>query len=152
MGTDLGEEKMSGREYLGSCFCGAVELRVSGRPAAMGFCHCASCRQWSAAPVNGFILWEPTAVTIARGANLIGSYAKTQRSVRKWCTRCGGHLFTEHPHWGLVDVYAAMLPAFPFDPRLHVNYAEHTLRLADGLPKMYDLPAEMGGSGRTMAE
>ena len=140
------------REYVGSCFCGAVEFQVSGRPVAMGFCHCASCRQWSAGPVNAFSLWQPAAITLMRGAESIGSYAKTERSVRKWCTRCGGHLFTEHPHWQLVDVYAAVLHGFPFDPQLHVNYAEHVLALRDGLPKMNDLPAQMGGSGKTLPE
>jgi len=33
-----------------------------------------------------------------------------------------------------------------------MNYAEHALRLPDGLPKMKDLPAPMGGTGQTMAE
>lgn len=28
----------------GTCFCGAVEIEVSGEPVAMGYCHCASCR------------------------------------------------------------------------------------------------------------
>ena len=45
--------------YKGSCFCGAVELTVTGEPAAAGFCHCSSCRSWSAAPVNAFSLWKP---------------------------------------------------------------------------------------------
>ena len=36
------------RSYKGSCFCGAVEFTVSGEPAAMGYCHCESCRHWSA--------------------------------------------------------------------------------------------------------
>jgi len=118
----------------------------------MGFCHCISCRQWSGSPVNAFTLWQPIAVTIVRGAKLIGTFARSERSVRKWCTRCGGHLFTEHPRWGLVDVPGAVLPGFPFDPQFHMNYAEHALRLPDGLPKMKDLPAPMGGTGQTMAE
>ena len=29
--------------YKGSCFCGAVEIEVSGAPAAMGYCHCDDC-------------------------------------------------------------------------------------------------------------
>ena len=56
-------------EYTGHCFCGAVELRVVGKPEAMGYCHCTSCRTWSAGPVNAFTLWAPTAVTITRGAD-----------------------------------------------------------------------------------
>lgn len=32
--------------YQGQCFCGAVQFSVNGEPAAMGYCHCQSCRQW----------------------------------------------------------------------------------------------------------
>ncbi len=41
------------KTYQGSCFCGAVQFTVTGEPAGMGYCHCGSCRQWSAGPVNG---------------------------------------------------------------------------------------------------
>ena len=30
--------------HVGNCFCGAVELQVTGEPAAIGYCHCTSCR------------------------------------------------------------------------------------------------------------
>jgi hypothetical protein len=144
---------MSGQtEYKGRCFCGAVELRVVGKPAAAGYCHCTSCRQWSAGPVNAFTLWPPEAVTVTRGAEQLGSFQKTERSIRKWCKTCGGHLLTEHPGWGVTDVYAAVLTEYPFDPMLHVNYAETVLRLHDGLAKMKDMPKEMGGSGVALPE
>jgi hypothetical protein len=97
--------------------------------------------------VNAFTLWKTEAVTITRGAHLLASYAKTERSKRTWCTACGGHVLTEHPHWGLTDVYAAVLRDFPFEPGVHVNYAETVLPSGDSLPKQHDLPAEMGGSG-----
>jgi len=72
------------KSYRGSCFCGAVELRVSGEPAAMGYCHCASCRSWSAGPVNAFSLWKPDAVRVTKGAGGIGTYHKTdKRSTRR---------------------------------------------------------------------
>jgi hypothetical protein len=35
---------------------------------------------------------------------------------------------------------------------LHVNYAETVLPMKDGLPKLRDYPAEMGGSGVVMTE
>jgi len=73
-------------------------------------------------------------------------------AARKWCKLCGGHLFTEHPTWGVIDVYAATIPEFPFRAGLHVNYQETKLRMLDGLPKMKDMPAEMGGSGITLPE
>src|SRR4051812_9436223 len=62
-----GREIMAG-SYKGACFCGAVELRVTGQPNAMGYCHCRSCRWWSGSPVNAFSLWSPEAVEVLKGA------------------------------------------------------------------------------------
>jgi hypothetical protein len=140
------------RTYQGACFCGAVQFTVSGEPAAMGYCHCNSCRTWSAGPVNAFTLWKPDALRVTRGADKIKSFAKTPNSQRKSCSACGGHLFTDHPAWALVDVYAALIPEFPFRPGVHVHYQETRLSMKDGLPKMKDLPKEMGGSGVVLAE
>ena len=141
-----------GRTYQGKCFCGDVALTVTGEPVAMGYCHCSSCREWSAGPVNAFSLWKPEAVRIAKGADKIASYAKTKQSVRKWCKTCGGHLLTEHPLLGLTDVYAATIPSLAFKPGVHVHYQESVLKLRDGLPKQKDVPKEMGGSGEILAE
>src|SRR5690348_7997593 len=140
------------KTYKGSCFCCAVQFIVSGNPEAMGYCHCESCRHWSASPVNAFTLWKPETVQVTSGAENIGTYHKTPRSYRKWCKTCGGHLFTEHPDMGLTDVYAAAIPGFPYRPGIHVNYQETVLRIKDGLPKMKDLPKEMGGSGISVEE
>src|SRR3954469_4888410 len=138
--------------YRGSCFCGAVQLTVTGAPAGMGYCHCDSCRHWSAGPVNAFTLLPPGSVRVTKGADNIGTYNKTPNSYRKWCKTCGGHLFTEHPGWGLTDVYAAVIPDFPYQPGVHVNYQETVLRIKDGLPKLKDFPEELGGSGASIPE
>ncbi|MBI2754742.1 MAG: GFA family protein [Betaproteobacteria bacterium] len=138
--------------YEGSCFSGAVQFTATGEPVAMGYCHCSSCRRWSAGPVNAFTLWKPDAVKVTQGAEKIGTYNKTSKSSRKWCRTCGGHVFTEHPAWQLTDVYAATIPNFPFKPGVHVHYQETVLNIKDGLPKLKDLPKEMGGSGETMPE
>ena len=138
--------------YAGSCFCGSVKLAATGAPEVMGYCHCESCRHWSAGPVNAFTLWKPEAVQVSAGADKIGTYNLTPKSYRKWCTSCGGHLYTEHPGMGLTDVYAALLPTLEFKPVFHVNYAETVLPMRDGLPKLKDFPAEFGGSGEAVPE
>jgi hypothetical protein len=96
--------------HQGKCFCGTVQFTVSGEPEAMGYCHCESCRSWSAGPVNAFTLWKPAAVKVTAGAEHIGTFNKTPHSL------------------------------------------ETKLRLHDGLPKMKDMPKEMGGSGVALAE
>lgn len=140
------------KSWRGSCFCGAVQLTVKGNPEAMGYCHCESCRHWSAGPVNAFSLWKPEAITIQEGEANIGTYNKTPESYRKWCKICGGHLMTEHPSMGLTDVYAAVIPGFEYQPGVHVNYQESVLHIHDGLPKLKDVPAEMGGTGVSIEE
>ncbi len=138
--------------HVGSCFCGAVTMQVEGSPAAMGYCHCRSCRSWSGGPVNAFSLWKPEAVRVTSGAENVATYTKTPMSERKYCKKCGGHLMANHPPLGLVDVFAATLPTLTFTPGVHVNYAETVLPMRDGLPKLKDFPKEFGGSGDVIAE
>lgn len=136
----------------GQCFCGAVAIEVTGTPEAMGYCHCESCRSWSAGPVNAFTLWKPDAVTVTKGAEHLATFEKTENSQRQFCTLCGGHVMSGHQGIGLVDVYAATIPSLKFEPGVHVNYAETVLPIKDGLPKLRDFPAELGGSGETVPE
>ena len=147
------------RNYRGSCFCGAVEFSLSGNPEAMAYCHCDSCRHWSAGPVNAFTLWQPDRFKLIKGEDNIASYDKlaattdeTGTSVRKWCKTCGGHVFIEHPTMGVVDVPVALIKNFSFDPGFHVHYQETVQPMRDGLPKFKDLPSEAGGTGDNLPE
>ncbi|MES9964029.1 MAG: GFA family protein [Candidatus Sedimenticola sp. 20ELBAFRAG] len=149
----------SSTAYKGSCFCGSVQFELAGNPEAMAYCHCNSCRHWSASPVSAFTLWKPEAMKITRGAEQISSFDKnpgtgdeTVVSQRKWCRDCGGHLFTDHPTMGLIDVPAVVIEGLEFKPGFHVHYQESVHRVKDGLPKFQDLPLEAGGSGHELAE
>lgn len=144
--------------YRGRCFCGTVQFTLTGDPAAMAYCHCDSCRQWSAGPVNAFTLWQPEQFKIIEGEDRIASFDKlakgseTGTSIRKWCTNCGGHVYIDHPTMGVVDVPAVLIENFNFSPGFHVHYQETIQPMKDGLPKFKDLPAEAGGSGEQLAE
>src|SRR5262245_40970073 len=138
--------------HKGACFCGTVQIEVVGEPEVMGYCHCSSCRSWSAAPVNAFTLWKPQAVHVVAGAENVAMFQKTAFSQRQYCSKCGGHLMTNHPPIGLIDVYAATIPTLHFEPSVHINYAETVLPMRDGLPKLKDVPVEFGGSGQPIPE
>lgn len=138
--------------HRGTCFCGAVGIEVTGAPVEMGYCHCSSCRAFSGGPVNAFTLWKPEDVKVTKGAEFLGRYNKTEFSDRRFCTKCGGHVMVHHPGLGLTDVYAAIIPTLKFKPAVHLNYAETVLPMKDGLPKLRDFPAQVGGSGETVPE
>ena len=140
------------KTYHGSCFCGAVKFIVTGEPAAMGYCRCeASCR-WAAEAVNAFALWKPESLRITQGANNIGSYNKTEHSARKWCKSCGGHLFTDHPHWQLTDVYAGVIEEFPYQAGERVDCREDLLNVRDESSTRKRWPVEMSDSNVATAE
>lgn len=138
--------------HRGRCFCGAVEVEVAGQPEVMGYCHCASCRSWSAAPVNAFTLWRSDAVKVVAGEEHVATFSKTPFSERQYCRKCGGHLMNRHPSIGLIDVYAATIPSLRFVPSVHVNYVETVLPMRDGLPKLQDFPKAFGGTGELVDE
>jgi hypothetical protein len=77
--------------HTGTCFCGAVEIEVTGAPEEMGYCHCGSCRSYSGGPVSAFTLWKSENVKVTKGAEFLGRFKKTEMSERRFCTRCGGH-------------------------------------------------------------
>jgi hypothetical protein len=143
--------------YHARCFCGAVHFTLNGAPEAMAYCHCDSCRHWSASMVSAFTLWKPEALKIVQGEEAIatfdgnpGSDDETVVSRRRWCTRCGGHLFVDHPTMGVIDVPAAVIEDLAFAPAFHVHCGEAVQSMVDDLPRFRDLPAEAGGSGEEM--
>ena len=78
--------------HKGQCFCGAVEIEASGNPEGMGYCHCTSCRSWSAAPVNAFTLWHMYRYVNIISAKMYHAYNETCRSMIEFIDRnhrCG---------------------------------------------------------------
>jgi hypothetical protein len=138
--------------YQGACFCGAITIEATGAPFVMGYCHCRSCRSWSAGPVNALTLWRVNEVRVTGGCEELASFAMSDHSPRQFCRLFGGHVMTRHPRGGHIDVYAATIPDLAFVPTLHAHYQETVLPMRDGLPKFRDVPAEFGGSGEVMAE
>jgi hypothetical protein len=138
--------------HKGQCFCGEVGIEAQGEPEAMGYCHCQSCRSASGAAVRGFTLWPKDAVRVTRGEDKLAGYNKTGFSDRQHCTNCGGAVLIQHPTLGMTDIHSSTIPNFDFRPAVHLNYQESVLPIRDGLPKLKDFPAEIGGSGETMEE
>ena len=139
------------KTYPGSCYCGAVEFEASGDPLEMGYCHCEACRRYSGGPLSAFTLWKPEQVKVTKGAEFFGSFKSSETSDRRYCTKCGSHLIVDHPTLGLTDI-CAVLPTLTFKPTVHLNYEETVLPIKDGLPKLRNFPAAVGGSGETMPE
>ena len=143
---------MTADTHTGSCFCGAVGIEVTGAPLEMGYCHCSSCRSYSGGPMSAFILWKSEKVRVTRGAESLGRFNKTGMSDRQFCKECGGHMMTRHPSLGVTDVRAGVISGIAFAPVVHLNYAETVLPIKDGIAKLRDFPAQVGGSGEVLPD
>ena len=130
----------------GGCFCGAVQVEVTGDPALQGYCHCEDCRRWSGTPVTAYALWPGNNVRITKGSEVLGSFVRTEGTIRKHCTDCGGSVMTENEPLGMIDVYPVLLDGFNFKPTMHIRYGSRVIDMPDGLPKYRDMPAGAGGS------
>jgi len=123
-------------KYSGECFCGACSngsLRGTGSHGLLSLPIVPFVVGWTG---QCFHPLEPEAVKITAGAEHVDVFQKTAVSQRQYCKKCGGHLMTNHPPLGLVDVYSATLPTLKYSPAVHVNYAETVLPMKDGLPKL----------------
>ena len=91
-------------------------------------------------------------VNLTKGAEFLGKFKSSEISDRRYCTKCGSHISVDHPTLGLIDVRIGALRNFPFKPKVHLNYAETVLPMKDGLLKLKDFPADIGGSGESIPE
>lgn len=139
-------------KHKGACFCGAVEIEAVGTPLEMGYCHCNSCRTHSGALVGTYMLWKTDDIKVTRGAEFLAGFNKTGMSERQFCMKCGGHIMTGHPGLGITDVRATIMSSPAFEPTIHLHYAETVFPMKDGLLKLKDFPAVVGGSGQAIPE
>ena len=143
---------MANQTYKAGCACGAVQLEISGDPAAQVFCHCTSCRGWLGAPLHAASLWPTPNVKITKGGENLGLYKRTGASHRQFCKSCGSPVLIGHPGMGMTDVPAGNIAGLNYTPTIHVHYGEKVMAVRDGLPKFKDFPKEFGGSGDILPE
>jgi hypothetical protein len=135
-----------------SCFCGGVEIEVEGGPLVQGYCHCNSCRRWTAQPFMAYALWPSPLVRVKTGADRSGSASRNKDLTVHFCRDCGGNLIAVSKVAGVTDVFPMVISDFEFAPASHLNYAERVMDVRDGLPKYRDMPERAGGSGEMMPE
>jgi hypothetical protein len=105
-----GTEKVEGANMTtlstGGCLCGAVRFRLTGAPYEIDYCHCASCRRHTGAPVSVFLDLKRKDVEFTKGTPAY--YASSPGVRRGFCGTCGSTLTYEtddeiHIHIGAMD-------------------------------------------------
>jgi hypothetical protein len=71
----------------GGCRCGAVEVRATGSPTVVVYCHCRDCRRSSGAPVSLFAGYRAERVELPGGRPK--GYESSPGVYRSFCGTCG---------------------------------------------------------------
>lgn len=130
-----------------TCPCGAIELRVEGKPLAQFYCHCDDCRTMTSGGYAAESVHHANEVTVVRGTPAVWTLA---RNPRHFCATCGGRLFIEVAARDLRGVNGFLLPAGEFRPQFHVHCNLAVLPVRDDLPHIAKMPAAFGGSNETV--
>jgi len=93
----------------GGCLCGAVRFEANAPPVAVVWCHCASCRRHTGAPVSVFADFRRDAVRFT-GVEP-ARFRSSPGALRGFCGACGSTLSFEgenlpemiHIHVGALD-------------------------------------------------
>ena len=81
----------------GGCLCGAIRFAVDGAPKWTSYCHCASCRRHTGAPVSAYAGFERSNVRITKGH--LTRFSSSPGVHRGFCASCGSTLTYEGERW-----------------------------------------------------
>lgn len=103
-------------EITGGCLCGAVRYRACGAPKWVAYCHCASCRRATGAPVTAYAGFARERFSYVAGAPR--RFRSSPGAARSFCGDCGTPLTYEgerwpgeiHVHLGTLDRPAELVP------------------------------------------
>lgn len=126
-----------------TCPCGAIEMKVSGKPLAQFYCHCKDCRKMTSGAYAAESVHRAEDVVVTRGEPAVWTL---ERNPRWYCAACGGRLFIEVKGRNMRGVNGFLLPAGAFEPQLHVNCESAIMPVRDGLPHFATMPPAFGGT------
>lgn len=125
------------RKDSGRCLCGAVELRLTGAPISITYCHCQSCRRAAGGPLTVMVGYERAQLSYPREAPR--SFASSPGIDRPFCPHCGSRIgYTDARLPGRIYLHVGVLDAPErFAPTCHALTAERLpwLHIDDKLPQ-----------------
>ena len=138
---------MAGLPLEGGCLCGAVRYRIDAAPLWTGYCHCASCRRSTGAPVTMFVGASAEATAFTKGKQAL--FASSPGVARGFCAACGTPLTYESDRFpGEVHFYISTFDdPEPLRPAFHVFHKERIswLEIADDLPRHATVTGRVDG-------
>ncbi len=126
----------------GSCQCGAVRYTLFGASEELHHCHCSMCRKCHASMFGTYATILRERFVVESGRDELSSHDTTPEVHRRFCRRCGSHLFIDvdwKPEvvWYTPGTLDSGHPGHPVETERHIWVgSKHPLHVIhDSLPQ-----------------
>jgi hypothetical protein len=132
----------------GSCLCGAVRFRITGKLRSVSVCHCKMCRQWHGAPgPYSNVRWDDLQFD---EQDALQWYHSSSVARRGFCGECGSSLFWQRIGAPVISIAAGALDdptGLRTEKHIFVAHKGDWYEIADGRPQFPEGSPEAAGDG-----
>jgi hypothetical protein len=85
----------------GHCLCGRVRYEVDAELSGIVHCHCETCRRAHGSAFSSIAAVPRDTFRWVAGEEFLSSFESSSGKIRRFCSRCGSHLFAQregHAH------------------------------------------------------
>ena len=125
----------------GSCLCGAMRFRITGKTTPIGMCHCSKCRKVSGVASNATLIVPREGLRWISGEGNLTKFALPDGWGPWRCAVCGSPVPKLHPGGGAYWVPAGVLDSDPgvrIKGHIFVGSKAPWEEIADDLPQLVD--------------
>jgi hypothetical protein len=136
---------MDEKQRSGTCYCGAVEVAVTGKPLSVSICHCTTCQKLGGGPFGVQSLHRQTNFKINKPPEELWSLQSSKHVTRYRCQTCGSPVYATLSGGKTFVVPRTMLFQDKkkandnydddYRPRHHMYYGSRIIDVNDDLPK-----------------
>ncbi len=136
---------MSDTDLSGSCLCGSVKYRVTGKAEKFYHCHCQRCRKSTGTGHASNLLVSPhTSIQWQQGEDKLARYKipEAERFYSCFCNQCGSPMPRIVPELDAVLIPAGSLDTIPpIQPQAHIFWDSRAdWSCQDDLPVFAEYP------------
>jgi len=126
------------KHLSGECYCGRTQVRSTGSPQTVVYCHCTDCRRVTGAPVTAWVAFADSDVEFTPDSGRLAPVSTGAR--RSFCGDCGSPLAHQYDYAeGQTFVAVGLFDdATELHPAMHAHYGSRLpwLEIHDDLDKI----------------
>jgi len=93
-------------EIQGSCHCGDVSFKVTGKPRIILNCHCDDCKKRNGGAFSKYLVVNESDLHVSKGNKSLASYSAEGKGEKYFCSNCGSPIYNKNARYpGIFMVF-----------------------------------------------